>query len=200
MDKGAWRRRLLQWRDDLGARDREKREAALAAWATRWLGGMPPGILMAYAAIRSEVNLKSVVEWAWNHGWTVAFPRVEESHRISAVAADSWEALSPGAFGIPEPTGPALSPGDLDVIVVPGAAFDRLGRRLGYGQGFYDRFLPQVPQAKVVGAAFAEQWVDALPADPHDVPVQYVLTEYGVWSVQDRGFVDLGGGTTGERG
>lgn len=147
---------------------------------------------MAYYPIRSEVDLTAAVQWARGRGWTVALPRVEGPGQMSAVVVSRWDALRPGAFGIPEPQGASLNPRELDVILVPGAAFDRRGHRLGYGRGFYDRFLPDAVHARVAGAAYREQWVETLPTDPHDVPVQYVVVEQGVWCVREGRFLDLG--------
>lgn len=85
--------------------------------------------------------------------------------------------VSPGAWGIPEPRGSALVRLDeLDVIIVPGAAFDARGNRLGYGAGFYDKLLSAFKKL-TIAVAFEEQIVPKVPADPHDVPVQKIVTE-----------------------
>lgn len=86
------------------------------------------------------------------------------------------EALVPGPFGTSEPAGggPETVP---DLLLVPLLAFDRAGHRLGYGKGCYDRWLAAHPAAHAVGVAFAAQEVDALPVEPHDVPLAAILTE-----------------------
>ncbi|HHW15076.1 MAG TPA: 5-formyltetrahydrofolate cyclo-ligase [Firmicutes bacterium] len=94
-------------------------------------------------------------------------------------------ALHQSPFGIPEPPaeGEPLSPTDFAIIVVPGVAFDRSGYRLGYGAGYYDRYLSQLSFAHrplLVGLAFSVQLVPAIPAAPHDVPVDLIVTEEGV--------------------
>jgi 5-formyltetrahydrofolate cyclo-ligase len=85
--------------------------------------------------------------------------------------------LVPGPFGIPEP--PEEKPGEtgmpLDLVVVPGLAFDLHGWRLGRGKGYYDRLLASV-SAVTCGVAFDEQMVPALPVEPHDVQLNFVLT------------------------
>ena len=70
---------------------------------------------------------------------------------------------------------PALDPVEVDFVVVPGLAFTPDGRRLGYGAGFYDRFLPTV-DAPNAGVCFTEQLLDDLPTEPHDVRVQHVIS------------------------
>lgn len=72
---------------------------------------------------------------------------------------------------------PVVSPAEIDLIVVPMAAFDAKGRRLGYGSGVYDRFLPQLREdCRVLGVAYAEQEVTEVPCEPHDVPLEKIIT------------------------
>jgi 5-formyltetrahydrofolate cyclo-ligase len=83
--------------------------------------------------------------------------------------------LGPGAYGIPAPPdGPEAS--SLDVILCPGLAFTRDGRRLGQGGGYYDRILPRFPQARTIGIAFPCQIVDDLPWESHDRRMDAILT------------------------
>lgn len=110
-------------------------------------------------------------------GKRVALPKVKgkelELFEIRNIDSD----VSPGAWGIPEPRGSALVKLDeLDVIIVPGAAFDERGNRLGYGAGFYDKLLSTFTKLSVA-LAFEEQIVPKVPADPHDVPVRKIITE-----------------------
>ncbi|MBH24419.1 MAG: 5-formyltetrahydrofolate cyclo-ligase [Myxococcales bacterium] len=82
-----------------------------------------------------------------------------------------------GAYGILEPSGAEIAPEQLDLIVLPGLGFDRQGRRLGYGGGFYDRFLARVgARVFTVGVGFDSQLLERLPTDPHDQPVHTVVT------------------------
>ena len=86
--------------------------------------------------------------------------------------------LEIGSFYIEEPTGDDIHPvEEIEVIIVPGVAFDRKGRRLGRGKGFYDRLL-ETAKATKIGIGYEFQLVDELPAEPHDVPMDMVITEY----------------------
>lgn len=89
--------------------------------------------------------------------------------------------LKPGAFGIPEPApdGPGIDINELEVIFIPGIAFDRQKGRLGYGGGFYDRVLSDYRGIKI-GIAFSFQIVDELPLEEHDIRVDFLITEEGV--------------------
>ena len=93
--------------------------------------------------------------------------------------------LPVGAFGIRTPRGPS-HPGDaIDAILVPGIAFDRQGRRLGHGGGYYDRLLAETRGAVVLGVGFECQLESGIPEETHDQRVQGVVTEQGI-----RGFRD----------
>lgn len=84
-------------------------------------------------------------------------------------------------FWEPAPETPRVEPAVLDAVLVPGLAFDLWGHRLGYGQGFYDRFLAQLPpRTLTIGLVAEALLVPELPHDPWDVPVQFLATEQGV--------------------
>lgn len=88
------------------------------------------------------------------------------------------ESLQPGPqFGIPEPVGPVFDDLDkIDMIIVPGVAFDRHNKRMGRGRGFYDRLLKTTPHAKKIGVAFDFQIFDTIPVEPFDVPMDMVVS------------------------
>ena len=93
------------------------------------------------------------------------------------------EDLVPGVFGIPEPREacPAIAPEEIDLVLVPGVAYDINGYRLGYGRGYYDRFLPRLrPGALTVGLAYAFQIVPTVYPEAHDRPVRLIVTEEGI--------------------
>lgn len=89
------------------------------------------------------------------------------------------DSLQPGPqFGIPEPTGPVFDELDkIDMIIVPGVAFDKHNNRMGRGRGFYDRLLKTTPNAVKVGVAFSFQLFDTIPTEPFDVPMDLVVVE-----------------------
>ena len=86
--------------------------------------------------------------------------------------------LKPAAMGIPAPSAgfPEIPPEKLDLIIVPGVGFTAAGDRLGYGGGYYDRYLPLCSQAQVLALAFPEQIENTLPTDKHDFTIPRVLT------------------------
>lgn len=136
----------------------------------------------AFASIPGEIDTLSILEGVLGLGKKLYLPKMEKdkSHFIFYPVTD-LKNLAPGAFGIMEPTGrhPAAWE-ELDLVLVPGLAFDPMGNRLGFGKGYYDRALPSLKNsALTVGLAYSFQIVEQLPADQGDVPVKALLTEKG---------------------
>jgi 5-formyltetrahydrofolate cyclo-ligase len=171
----------------LAARDRlsgKQRDTAALALATR---GLPveiaPGIIISgYSPIRSEIDPLPLMRSLAEKGARLALPAVLA--RGKALAFRVWspkDRLMLGPLGILEPS-PGAAEVIPDIMLVPLAAFDCLGHRIGYGAGHYDHTLAQLRKMKIkpiaaIGLAFAAQEIDAVPALSHDVALDYVLTE-----------------------
>jgi 5-formyltetrahydrofolate cyclo-ligase len=137
-------------------------------------------IVMFFASFRSEVETGLMIQRALISGKRVILPKVTGKDLALFEIRDFEKDVSPGAWGIPEPV--ASRPIDLaeiDLIIVPGVAFDDRGNRLGYGAGFYDKLLPAFTKT-TVALAFELQIVPQIHADPHDVPVKKIVTEKSV--------------------
>ena len=91
----------------------------------------------------------------------------------------SFDDLAPGAYGIPEPKAdcPAVPLDEIDFAVIPCVSCDREGHRLGQGGGFYDRYLEQHPDHPTLAMCYGFQMFEHLDTDPHDIPVDYVLSQ-----------------------
>ncbi len=164
----------------------KKREAAAKAAAKR---GLPieitPGtIVSGYSPIRSEIDPFPLMRMLAAQGARLALPAVMA--RGKSLAFRAWspdDRLMLGPLGILEPS-PAAAELIPDIMLVPLAAFDRLGHRIGYGAGHYDYTLAHLRKMKAItaiGLAFAAQEIEAVPALSHDVPLDYVLTETGIF-------------------
>jgi 5-formyltetrahydrofolate cyclo-ligase len=137
-----------------------------------------------YDAQKFEVPLADFVLELSSRGVQCVYPRVVRGTRelvFHHVADDQWEK---GPFGIREPAAhsPVRAVQDIDVFIVPGVAFTRDGRRIGRGAGYYDSTLAlRNPQAQMVGVAFECNVVERVPTEPHDVSVDFLVTERGVF-------------------
>ena len=134
-----------------------------------------------YFPFRKEVTTQEIFSKSLESGKEVYFPRVN-GESLSFHRVDRLDQLQPGRFGIPEPRSDSFSvePEKLDLVIVPGVAFDSGGRRLGYGKGYYDRYLPKVPSRKRIALAFGIQIVEFTPAGEGDQGVGLVVTEFGI--------------------
>jgi 5-formyltetrahydrofolate cyclo-ligase len=135
---------------------------------------------MAYAPVRNEVETGGLIEKALSAGKRVALPVTETSRKViyPRIITRYPEDLVPGPFGIAEPCPfcPVAAAEEVDLIIVPGVAFDARGFRLGYGEGYYDRFFP-LTSGVSIGIAYSFQLVDTVFPEEHDWPVDFVITE-----------------------
>ncbi len=143
--------------------------------------------VMAYMPMGSEFDTRPLLQAALARGARVVLPRVERATRTLALHAvtDLDRSLKDGIWGIREPD-PARCPvaalGEVDFILMPGAAFDRQRHRMGYGGGFYDKLLSRPERRAVtVAVAFAEQLVADVPVEAHDVPVDILVSDDGLY-------------------
>ncbi len=127
-----------------------------------------------YYPFKKELSLLPLFKNLRKLGKTVLFPKVV-ADKLVLIEAESLRDFAKGAFGIPEPEGEAFN-GKVDVIFVPAVAFDLNFNRLGMGKGYYDRLLKGLSALKV-GVCYDFQILPKLPAEPHDVPVDFILTE-----------------------
>ena len=179
LSKADLRAAALAKRDALSD---EQRAAAAQGLAKRGLPvAITPGMVVsAYSPIRNEIDPVPLMRKLAEQGAKLALPAVLA--RGKSLAFRAWspdDRLMLGPLGIPEPS-PAAAEIVPDIMLVPLAAFDRQGHRIGYGAGHYDYTLAHLRKVKAitaVGVAFAVQEIKAVPALPHDVALDYVLTE-----------------------
>lgn len=176
------RTRILAARDALAPDQRRAAAAAIVEGILALPGYQNAATVLLTLAFRSEWDTRALLGHALAAGKDVVLPRVDAARRMLVLhrIADPDADIAPGYRTIPEPLAatPAVDPAAVDWVLVPGVAFDRAGRRLGYGGGFYDRLLPLVPAtAPRVAGAYALQVVDAVPAAPHDIAIDVLVTE-----------------------
>jgi 5-formyltetrahydrofolate cyclo-ligase len=135
--------------------------------------------ILFYDPLPDEVDVWPLLAEALASGRDVCLPRYvpHEDSYVASRLRNPQSDLIPGKFGIREagPDCPVVSLNQLDLVLVPGISFDLNGHRLGRGQGYYDRLLPAVRGTKC-GLAFDRQIAAAIPAEPHDVALDYLVT------------------------
>lgn len=139
-------------------------------------------VVMFYAAIKGEVKTRSMIQETLAMGKKVIVPVTDfEKKEISISEIKSFTELEEKNHGLYEPKEEFFREFEaekLDFVIVPGLAFDCEGDRIGYGHGFYDKFLPKLKkEIPTVGLAFEFQIVYNLPCDEHDIPVKKIVTE-----------------------
>jgi 5-formyltetrahydrofolate cyclo-ligase len=177
--KGSLRREVRALRDALAPEQRERAAAVIHDRALAEIARVgPPATVMAFWSFGSEVPTGPLIERLSLRGDRVALPRIVDGD-LEARLYRPGDPVTETPFGAREPeAGSVLDPGDIDVVLTPGLAFDRLGYRVGYGKGYYDRFLGRTgPRATRMALCFALQVVEAVPAASFDLPVDVIVTE-----------------------
>jgi 5-formyltetrahydrofolate cyclo-ligase len=139
--------------------------------------------VMVYSSKELEVNTRPLLDDLLTSGNPVIVPiivREDVSLRLSYLKDPSVLVIS--TFGVPEPIGSEIpaKPGDVDTIILPMLGFDRRGGRLGYGAGYYDRFLARNTRIRRIGIAFACQEAEEIPCDANDIHMNLIITEDGI--------------------
>lgn len=176
-DKHALRRCILQRLKEAAQADvQERRSAHLRHALAPMLSGTAPLTVALYAPLPHEVNLLPLLTEHPQHRYV--FPRCLKGHRMEfREVRNPATDMEAGAMGIPAPRAacPVAPPGEIDIIIVPGVAFTPEGDRLGYGGGYYDRYLPLCSKARILACAFEEQIEPVLPTEAHDLRIPLLV-------------------------
>ena len=144
-------------------------------------------LLLCFVSVASEADTRPLLAHCFVTGKRVAVPRCEADGVMHFHEIRSLDSLSPSAFGIPEPDASAPIPecSEKTLCVVPGLLFDRTGHRLGYGGGYYDRFLAAFPGV-TVGLCYEALLCERLPHEPFDRKVSKIITEERILTIQSK--------------
>jgi 5-formyltetrahydrofolate cyclo-ligase len=172
--KAALRSEALARRDALELDDRLVWDEAITERALS-LPVFTQGPVSAYWPMRSEADPRPILEALHARGLPLCLPAIVGGRMIFRRWAP-WEPIVPGGFGtlVPHPDALEVRP---TILIVPLAAFDRRGYRIGYGKGYYDRAISELGEVATVGIAYAAQEIEAVPAEPHDQPLRWVVTQ-----------------------
>ncbi|HHY10250.1 MAG TPA: 5-formyltetrahydrofolate cyclo-ligase [Firmicutes bacterium] len=183
MAKLKLRRRLQQERAAVPEERRRQWDNLISEYLKGWDRYRRAEKVMVYLAFGWEISTENIVADLWQRGSQVFVPVVDKRTGALLTTVYTKETvLAPAAFGILEPVGSkTIDPAALDLVLVPGLAFTEEGYRIGYGGGYYDRFL-QTTEACRVGLCYSQFLLPKLPLDPWDQAVHFIATEEGILS------------------
>ncbi len=170
---------LRERRQALGELERERLTAGLTEQLQQLMARTGATSLSCFLSTPSEPNVRPFVNWAEANGIRVLFPITREDGLLDWTVGEH-ETEAPGLFGMPEPSGELLGPiavGDVDLMIIPAAAIDEHGMRLGWGRGYFDKTLGSMRQRPPVYAVvFDHERLPSVPHELHDQAVDGVVT------------------------
>lgn len=171
------RARTRAARQALTAECRTLMSSALAERLIVSLTAPFPHTILGYAATDEEIDPSPALNALRDADSVIAYPRISGPGTLSLHVCSARD-LKPGPLGILQPGERArvVKPAAVELVIVPGVAFDVQGNRLGYGAGYYDRLLGDMPHARRVGVCFDEQVVREIPVESHDIPMHMIIT------------------------
>lgn len=184
--KNQLRNQYKQIRRQLNTQQVTNNSAAIAAHLFASPFWQTSSTIMLYLSFQNEVMTDSIYRQGWLEGKTMLVPICSQENGIMTMSIlSSMEQLVSNRYGIrelPEHLQQIVQPETIDLCLIPGVAFDRSGNRLGFGSGYYDRYLAKLsPHVPRIALAHSCQIYDGiLPTDQYDLPMQYMITEHGL--------------------
>lgn len=179
-NKKALRTSIKQKRRALSIEYRQQASRKMQAELTRLPCYQAAEYIMLYMAMQDEVQLDELIAMVLKDGKKAVIPLVTGAGLMEAVELSDMADLVPDKYGIKtvsEEKRRLIAPDKIDLIIVPGVAFDKAGHRLGMGGGFYDRFMLRASRAVRAALAYDCQLLVSVPAEVHDLTVDYIITE-----------------------
>ena len=177
MDKAEVRKHIRALKAAVSPEEKLRRSEAIMHHVEALPEFQQARVVLLYWSMADEVQTHAFVE-RWHSEKTLLLPCVDGDDLRLRQYTGPQCMVAGEQFGIGEPTGEEYTDLDhIDLIIVPGVAFDRMGNRMGRGRGFYDRLLKTTPTAVKVGLAFDFQILDHIPVEPHDIRMNLVISE-----------------------
>lgn len=175
------RKEILEKRDMLAKSQVESLSNKIQSNVLHWEKFINSSTIMLYSNHKNEVITKGIIEACFKMNKRVVLPKViKESHDILPCLVEGLNELIPGVYGILEPDGSKIiDKNEIELVMVPGVAFDMNGDRIGHGAGYYDRFLNGYNGIKA-GICYGFQIVENAWPDPFDIKMDYLITEMGI--------------------
>lgn len=181
-DKATKRAELRTRRDTFWSASQQRVDAdrALQVHAWQFIVSANFRQVFIYLSTRSEAETSALIDRCQG-SLQVCIPHILGDGNMEAVTFSGWSGLGTGPLGIRTAQSPVIVTDRIDAVVLPGLGFTRDGARLGYGKGFYDRWLARNPQALRIGLCFETQVCDHLALESHDEAIDVLVTDKGIW-------------------
>ncbi|MBE7035077.1 MAG: 5-formyltetrahydrofolate cyclo-ligase [Ruminococcaceae bacterium] len=185
MTKQELRGQYLQKRQEAPPALLEQLSEAIAAHVLRYVKEQGVKAVMAYADVRNEPKTEKLIRALLRENVCVGLPKCGTKGKMEAFRLRDWDELTTGRYGILEPGGDEfLAPEGFGLVLVPGSCFGFDMNRLGYGGGYYDRYLPRCRNAVYAGVCYGFCMEETVPRDDFDIPMDFVFTEAGLVTAQ----------------
>lgn len=172
--KDRIRQEMLKTRREMSQEEKNRKENIILD-KLRTLPVSSRTTVHTYLPMEEEINIFPFIDYLLSIGARVFCPESLKGGRIRNRRLTDLVNLEDGIFGTQFPKDGEVYTGDYDLILVPGLAFDLLGNRIGYGAGYYDRFLAEHPSSQKIGLAFDFQLVNSIPSESHDIGMTTLL-------------------------
>lgn len=190
MEKSQWRKKMIANLQALTNQEREKVSKKLIAellQSNLWKNAKSIGVTISRGF---EWDTNPIIDAAWQEKKAVCVPKCEpKTRKMTFHQLTSYEQLEEAYFGLLEPIvdlTEKMHKDRIDLLLVPGVVFDRSGFRIGFGGGYYDRFLSDFPNM-TVSLLHSMQLIERVPKEEFDIPVEHLITEEGIFSIAREG-------------
>ena len=176
-NKSTLRRAMLKHRAEIDSDIKSKYDQWICDQLYNTIEEWEYEIIHCYIPMKDEINILPLINRLLKDGKVIITPKTIAERKLQHLVLTSTKQLEKGEHGTQHPKNSIEYIGDLDLIIVPGLAYDYKGNRLGYGGGYYDTFLAEQSQAHVIGLAYPFQRMKNIPLDRHDIPVNEVISK-----------------------
>lgn len=193
LTKAEQRKYFLAKRNSLSNEDIERKSSIITEYFFRSKLYEQTNAVMAYVSIKSEVRTEKLIEKLIEDKGRALIPKCNtDTNTLKVYSISDFSCLTKGAYNILEPDNEKIISGiikevdktEIDAVITPAAAFDSLGFRLGYGAGYYDRFLKDYTGIKI-GFEFSDCICERISAEKEDIPVDIIFSEQGCMIIND---------------
>lgn len=176
INKSILRKEFLAKRNSLTLNERTIKSEIICQKVSSHPKFLEAEIILIYMPIESEVSTLSLIKQSWNLSKKVGLPKIQ-NNEMEFYAVKDFTELTKGPFNILEPSSEHLIKTSNALMIMPGVIFDLHKNRIGYGKGFYDRYLILHPEIETIALAFDCQIIESIQTEPHDIAPHFLITE-----------------------